>query len=310
MIDIYIYININININIYIYTHTVAILAQADRPISKRSAWDRRLFQPLSRFQDAVIQDIRDLVDDMQEETTDWFHSLPRHVQSAPTRALSYADTGPDSPSPTLELPQTETLYRELSHGFPLMGELTPGVNWHVRQDQKYLDPTPIPEFSTQNRQYIHEKLRQNRVDQHWEYMLDEIIAEVKLGRMNGPFKAPTWWPCETVCPSKRTDTSGETLPLPHDDPFIAMAFSIEQTGSDMNTKIRRGEDWRRSGHNATCTMHDQPFHHTPDHFVSLKNWLSSKGHSPKNWRSEATIMTEPTDNCPSMTHDRLMGYC
>ena len=21
---------------------------------------------------------------------------------------------------------------------------------------------------------------------------------------------------------------------------------------------------------NATCTMHDQPFHHTPDHFVSL----------------------------------------
>ena len=30
-----------------------------------------------------------------------------------------------------------------------------------------------------------------------------------------------------------------------------------------------RGEDWRRSGHNATCTMHDRPFHHTPDHFVS-----------------------------------------
>ena len=59
-------------------------------------------------------------------------------------------------------------------------------------------------------------------------------------------------------------------LPLPHPDPYIAMAFSIEQTGSDGNTKIRRGEDWRRSGHNATCTMHDQPFHHTPDHFVSL----------------------------------------
>ena len=63
---------------------------------------------------------------------------------------------------------------------------------------------------------------------------------------------------------------SGETLPPPHDDPFIAVAFSIEQTGSDGNTKIRRGEDWRRSGHNATCTMHDRPFHHTPDHFVSL----------------------------------------
>ena len=218
-----------------------------------------------------MIQDIRDLVDDVQEETTDWFHSLPRHVQSAYQHKHSVTQI------PVLihflrllNYPQTETLYRELSHGFPLMGELTLGVNWHVRQDQKYLDPTPIPEFSTKNRQYIHEKLRQNRVDQHWEFMLDEIIVEVQLGRMNGPFKAPTWWPCETVCPSKCTNTSGETLPLPHDDPFIAMAFSIEPTGSRGNTKIRRGEDWRRSGHNATCTMHDQPFHHTPDHFVSL----------------------------------------
>ena len=57
---------------------------------------------------------------------------------------------------------------------------------------------------------------------------------------------------------------------LPRDDPFIAVAFSIEQTGSDGNTNICRGEDWRRSGHNATCAMHDQPFHHTRGHFVSL----------------------------------------
>ena len=210
-------------------------------------------------------------MDDMQEETTDWFSARPRHVQSAYQHEHSVTQI------PVLihllrllNYPQTETLYRGLSHGFPLMGELAPGVNWYVRQDQKYIDPTPIPEFSTKNRQYINEKLLQDRVDEHWEIMLDEIIAEVKLGRMNGPFKAPAWWPRGTVCPSKCTDDSGETLLLPRDEPFIAMAFSIEQTGSDGNTKIRRGEDWRRSGHNATCTMHDQPFHHTPDHFVSL----------------------------------------
>ena len=58
--------------------------------------------------------------------------------------------------------------------------------------------------------------------------------------------------------------------PLPHDNPRIAMAFSIKQIGSDGNDKVRRGEDWRRSGHNSTCAMHDQPFHHTPDHFASL----------------------------------------
>ncbi|OLP97327.1 hypothetical protein AK812_SmicGene20369 [Symbiodinium microadriaticum] len=133
-------------------------------------------------------------------------------------------------------------LYRELSDGFPLMGKLTPGVNWHVRQA--------------------------NRVDEHWEFMLDEILAEVKLGRMNGPFKASSWWPKPAVATSH--PGADVLLDLPRDDPFIAMAFSIEQTGSDGKTKIRRGEDWRRSGHNATCIMHDQPFHHTAAHFVFL----------------------------------------
>ena len=98
--------------------------------------------------------------------------------------------------------------------------------------------------------------------------MLDEILAEVETGRMNGPYQAPDWWPVPSVTPSKGHRRT--LLPLPHPDPYIAMACSIEHTGSDGNTKIRRGEDWRRSGHNATCTMHDQPFHHTPDHFVSL----------------------------------------
>ena len=87
--------------------------------------------------------------------------------------------------------------------------------------------------------------------------MLDEILSEVEMGRMNGPYQAPDWWTKPSVAPSKGKRRT--LLPIPHSDPYIAMAFSIEQTGSDGNTKIRRGEDWRRSGHNATCTMHDQP---------------------------------------------------
>ena len=198
-----------------------------------------------------------------------WFHTLPPHVQ----RAYKHKDSVTQIPIlihllRRLGYPQTEVLYRELSEGFPLMGKLTPGVNWHVRQGRKYLQPTPMDDFKQKNREYIRNKLETNRVDDHWKFMLDEVLAEVKLGRMNGPFKAPTWWPRPAVATQQPgTDV---LLDLPHDDPFIAMAFSIEQTGSDGNTKIRRGEDWRRSGHNATCVMHDQPYHHTPDHFVSL----------------------------------------
>ena len=229
----------------------------------------RHLFHPLQCFQNDVIAEINDLVFDFEEHTMAWFHTLPLHVQ----RAYKHKDSVTQIPIlihllRRLGYPQTEVLYRELSEGFPLMGKLTPGVNWHVRQDRKYLQPTPLDDFKQKNREYIRNKLETNRVDEHWKFMLDEILAEVKLGRMNGPFKAPTWWPRPAVATQQPgTDV---LLELPHEDPFIAMAFSIEQTGSDGNTKIRRGEDWRRSGHNSTCIMHDQPYHHTPDHFVSL----------------------------------------
>ena len=229
----------------------------------------RHLFHPLVRFQNDVIEEIKELVLDFEDHTMAWFHTLPPHVQ----HAYKHKESVTQIPIlihllRRLQYPQTEVLYRELSDGFPLMGKLTPGVNWHVRQDQKYLQPTPMDDFRQKNREYIRNKLETNRVDDHWKFMLGEILAEVKLGRMNGPFKAPKWWPR----PSVATQLPGTDvlLDLPHDDPFIAMAFSIEQTGSDGNTKIRRGEDWRRSGHNSTCIMHDQPYHHTPDHFVSL----------------------------------------
>ena len=224
----------------------------------------RHLFHPLTRFQHDVIEEIRDLVLDFEEHTMARFHTLPPHVQ----HAYKHKDSVTQIPIlihllRRLEYPQTEVLYRELSDGFPLMGKLTPGVNWHVRQDRKYLQPTPMDDFRQKNREYIRNKLETNRVDDHWQFMLDEILAEVKLGRMNGPFKAPKWWPRPAV--ATQYPGTDVLLDLPHDDPF-----SIEQTGSDGNTKIRRGEDWRRSGHNATFIMHDQPYHHTPDHFVSL----------------------------------------
>ena len=107
----------------------------------------RGLFHPLSQFQNEVIQDIRNLVEGMHEETMEWFRGLPQHVQSAYQREQSVTH------KPVLihllrllNYPRTDTLYHELPNARS-WGELTPGVNWYVRQDQKYLDPTPIPEF-------------------------------------------------------------------------------------------------------------------------------------------------------------------
>ena len=90
---------------------------------------------------------------------------------------------------------QTELIYRELCEGFPLMGKLIRGVNWHVRQDQKCLDPIPIDEFREKIRSYVTDKLEKNAVDEHWEMMLGEILSEIEMGRINGPYQAPDYGP-------------------------------------------------------------------------------------------------------------------
>ena len=191
------------------------------------------------------------------------FQNLPPHVQ----RAYQHKNSVTQIPilihllQLLLRYSRTEVLYRELSEGFPLIGKLTRGVNWRIRQDREYREPTPIEEFRSKNREYTFVILEKNTVDDHGEFMLNDILGEVKLGCMNGPFADPDWWPKQSVAPSKCEHK--RVIPLPHDDPFIAMAFSVEQTGSGGRTKLRRGEDWRRSGHNSTCVKCDQPFHRT-----------------------------------------------
>ena len=194
-------------------------------------------------------------------------YTLPNCI---PTIGDDHPDTHTHLPTGENTIPtHTHILRQELSDGFPLLGQLQPGLQWHVRSDNKYTEPQSVDDLRTFNREYITKKLQHPYVDDNWELMADEIAAEVKAGRMRGPFSAPAWFPSQTV--QLHTDKHKlHKTPLPHKDPIIAMAFSIKQTGSDGNPKIRRGEDWRRSGHNRACQMNDQPYHHTPDHYISL----------------------------------------
>ena len=203
-----------------------------------------------------------------------WHHSLPVHCQ------IAYKQKHMITQIPVLiqllqklQYPHTHIFNQELSQGFQLLGRLQPGLQWHVRDDNKYKQPRDIDELRQHNREYIQKKLTQAHIDAHWELMAEEIAAEVKSGRMRGPFEAPEWF----SRPTTHLRTPKQTLqkqPLPHHSPIIAMAFSIQQTGSDGKPKIRRGEDWRRSGHNSACQMDDQPYHHTPDHYISLAQHL------------------------------------
>ena len=222
-----------------------------------------------------IATELQSLVSEWADTTDSWFRQLPNHCQRA------YQQPTMITQIPllhhllqTIHYPHADILFRELTEGFPLIGNLQPGLNWKVRTDTKYTEHQSVPELHTYNRAYILKKLHQHRVDDHWQMMADEIAKEVQMGRMDGPFTAPTWWDVPAVALTCHQHTR-QLKPLPHPTPVIAVAFSIHQTGSDGQPKVRRGEDWRRSGHNRSCNMADQPHHHTPDHYVWLAQHTS-----------------------------------
>ena len=60
--------------------------------------------------------------------------------------------------------------------------------------------------------------------------------------------------------------------------PFLAAAsFPIVQEDERGKVKLRRGEDWRRSGHNAAMEADDVPTHHTVGDFVDLARRLAEE---------------------------------
>ena len=216
----------------------------------------------------AILQDLDDLIDELAEQTTDWFRQRPAHIQA--TYGQEWATNGIVQIPALLALlqrlhcPQVNVLEDELSNGFTMMGTLTPGLGWPAREDSHYQNPITTDQFRPLNRDHALRCL-QRPPDQHWETMLNEILADVDLGRMTGPYSQPDWWPRQAV------PTPGRPLqPLPDTEPFIAPAFAIHQIGSDGAAKVRRGEDWRRSHHNQTISATDAPYHHTVQHYVQL----------------------------------------
>ena len=105
-------------------------------------------FHPVGEFRKGIIHELRRLVDDMVDDTQQWFDQLPNHAKMAYQR-----DHGITEIPVLLHLlkmigyPQVDILRQELSGGFPLLGKLTPGVSWYIRADDKYASPSSVEEL-------------------------------------------------------------------------------------------------------------------------------------------------------------------
>ena len=226
----------------------------------------------LPRIRREVIQDIRQMVEDGTDELDKWLAERPPQVRAT--------FTTPDKPRPTqclvllqllsaIDYPDVHGLRSDLSYGFTMMGKLRPGPGWDRRKDEKYSQPAAWDQFLHDNQQYVHRRVPTARASEHTDTLLKELIEEKRLGRVIGPCSRPPHWPRQTVA---LADVPGcDTLePPPTGDIGVAASFPILQTDEKGDLKVRRGEDWRRSGHNSTVEAEDIPTHHFVDDFVQL----------------------------------------
>ena len=225
----------------------------------------------LPEIRASVAAEIAQLVSDSDEEIREWFCARAPHVQSA------YGGTAERC---TVKVPIIKriakefgwadmALFDELDNGFPLLGPLRPGLGWRTRQDARYASPTGMNEFLSENRKVVKRKLRSCKVDPCWEVMAKEIADDVLRGRMEGPFSAPPEWN-KTFVPLANFEHTAKLLPGPQTHVPCCFAFAVHQTGSDGQPKVRRAEDWKRSGANGTVGVDDTPCYHDISAFVAL----------------------------------------
>ena len=236
-----------------------------------------------------IVQGVHDLIAARRDETAVWFNKLPHHIRVA----YSLNDERVCVQIPVfVELlrgcgyPDAELLAEELSRGMNMLGSIRPTCGWMPRNDDKYSHPIEYSTFQALNQDYVRARLRSGRVDEEWRSLLEEISSEVRSGKMEGPFRAPASWGTETTACS---EVSGfqVLLDCPCENPSVAWAFSVVQTGSDGGRKIRRCEDYRRSFHNSTVFASDSPPHDDVGVYVAMIRFLADMGFSPHIWAQD-----------------------
>ncbi|CAE7341292.1 unnamed protein product [Symbiodinium natans] len=194
-----------------------------------------------------VVQELKSMVEDMEDTTKEW--DRPTQV---PLLLHLLRDAG---------YPDVKSLSDDLSDGFDMLGEIKP---WPGQGRRQVLRPG-----HDAGAEYLFKRLPMARPGAHADALLAELVQERRLGRVIRPARAPPDWPVRTVALPHVQDMTMLVEP-PDQDIFVAASFPIIQVDENGDEKLRRGEDWRRSGHNSTVKATDVPTRHFVGDFVDL----------------------------------------
>ena len=154
------------------------------------------------RIRGEVLQEIKEMVADRSAETAAWLSQRPAPVRS------TYSTPDKDRPTQVpvlLDLlgavgyPDLQGITADLTQGFDMLGEVRRGPGWKNREDGRYQNPASLDQLSATNWEYVRRRAAAAKPGEHWETLLTELVAEVKLGRVVGPTHPPAGWNIATV---------------------------------------------------------------------------------------------------------------
>ncbi|CAE7346880.1 unnamed protein product, partial [Symbiodinium sp. KB8] len=274
------------------------------KPPPLEPAWElllelrRRWRHDLVRIRREVLAEVHLLIDDLEEDSRTWMAARPSWIRAtystpdkpAPTRVLAFLEL-----LRRLGYPDLTALTEDMTDGFQMLGEIRPGPGWRRREDGKYQNPILVADLVASNADYVRRKVHTAKVGEHSEKLLLELIAEKRLGRVIGPTRPPDWLHNvreTTVADHQDVDTINEPPP---GDAFLAASFPVCQTDENGELKMRRAEDWRRSGHNSTVTVADVPTHHFVASFVDLARRMAQDRRRLNAYRTPTSASQQPT---------------
>ena len=162
------------------------------------------------------------------------------------------------------------------------------------------------------NWDYVRDHTSRPKTGEYTEKLLAELVEETRLGRVVGPTRPPAGWNITTV-PLPDVTGADRLVPPPPGRHFAAASFPIIQEDENGATKVRRGEDWRRAGHNATVKAHDVPTHHFVDDYVDIIRRvveLQSARSRRRHYASSATTFSTPIGSGPSRSRRTPAHSC
>ena len=231
------------------------------------------------RWRLEVLSEIGELMGDLVQ---DWADTLPSHVTDAYRGKGSCPRAAPVTRIllDAIGYPGASVLERELTYGFPAIGQMPLGTGWPLRECPNLKPPMPLErnDFLVGNIAYVRATASSRQPDKHADRLVAEVWEERARGRTRGPFHAHPWGFDAALPRGPASSADTALLPIPHGDCAASIAFGNEQLDPSGNViKVRRGEDWRRSRHNQATIVRDKPRHDTVDAFVQGARLLTNR---------------------------------